>query len=77
MGIDVATHAQVVCALEAPSGAVHHKPSPIDATAEGDALLCSWLRTWGRAEEVLIGVEATGHRAAVGTALRGPDPGRL
>lgn len=60
VGIDVAKHAHVVCALEAPDGAVRGKPSRIDATAEGYALLCSWLETWGRAEEVLIGLEATG-----------------
>jgi transposase len=63
VGIDVAKQAHVVCALEAPSGAVQHKPSRIEATAEGYGLLLSWLQTW-RAESgpetVLIGLEATG-----------------
>jgi transposase len=60
VGIDVAKQAHVVCALDAPGGAVRGRPSRIDATAEGYALLCSWLQTWGTAEELLIGVEATG-----------------
>lgn len=46
VGIDVAKPAQVVCALEAPGGALCHKPSPIEATPEGSALLLSWLATW-------------------------------
>jgi transposase len=53
----------VVCALEAPSGALRHKPSQIAATREGYALLLSWLATWhaGWAPAVvLIGLEATG-----------------
>jgi Transposase len=60
VGIDVAKQAHVVCALEAPSGAVLHKPSRIEATAEGYALLYSWLGTWGAPEQTLIGLEATG-----------------
>jgi transposase len=63
VGIDVAKHAHVVCALEAPGGALCHKPSPIEATTEGYALLLSWLATWragGELEAVLIGLEATG-----------------
>ena len=63
VGIDVAKQAQVVGALEAPSGALRHKPSRIEATAVGYALLRSWLQTWaeGRpAETRLIGLEATG-----------------
>ncbi len=35
VGIAVAQHAPVVCALEAPGGALCHKPSPIAATTEG------------------------------------------
>jgi hypothetical protein len=46
VGIDVAKQAHVVCALEAPSGALRHKPSVIEATAEGYALLRAWLATW-------------------------------
>jgi transposase len=60
VGIDVAKQAHVVCALEAPSGAVLHKPSRLEATAEGYALLGSWLGTWGAAEQTRIGLEATG-----------------
>ncbi len=64
VGIDVAKQAHVVCALEAPSGAIRHKPSrieaTIEATAEGYALLRSWLQTWGTQETVLLGLEATG-----------------
>ena len=63
VGIDVAKQAHVVCALEVPSGAVRHKPSRIEATAAGYALLRSWLQTWaegGPPETVLIGLEATG-----------------
>lgn len=60
VGMDVATHAQVVCALEAPSGTVRHKPRRIEATAEGYALLRSWLETWGAPEQTRIGLEATG-----------------
>jgi transposase len=60
VGIDVAKQAHVVCALEAPSGAIRHKPSRIEATAEGYALLRSWLQTWGTQATVLLGLEATG-----------------
>jgi transposase len=60
VGLDVAKHAHVVCALDAPSGTVRHKSSPIDATAAGYARLCSWLQTWGAAAEMLMGLEATG-----------------
>ena len=65
VGIEVAQHAHVVCALEAPGGALCHKPSPIEATTEGYALLLSWLatgRAGGEPEAVLIGLEATGVR---------------
>jgi len=60
VGIDVAKQAHVVCALEVPSGVVRHPPSRIEATAEGVALLRSWLETWGAPERILIGLEATG-----------------
>jgi transposase len=60
VGIDVAKQAHVVCALEAPSGGIRHKPSRIEATAEGHARLCSWLETWGNPEQTVIGLEATG-----------------
>jgi transposase len=60
VGIDVAKQAHVVCALEAPSGTIRHKPSRIEATAEGYALLLAWLETWSARELILIGLEATG-----------------
>jgi transposase len=63
VGIDVAKQAHVVCALEAPSGAIRHKPSAIEATTEGYRLLLSWLTTWRAGEPpaaVVIGLEATG-----------------
>lgn len=63
VGIEVAKPVQVVCALEAPSGALRHKPSQIEATREGSPLLLSWLATWragAQPEAVLIGLEATG-----------------
>ena len=60
VGIDIAKQAHVVCALEAPSGAIRHKSSRIEATAEGFTLLCSWLATWGTPERIVIGLEATG-----------------
>ena len=62
-GIDIAQQAQVVCALEAPSGVLGHQPSQIEATREGHALLLSWLATWRAGAQpaaVLIGLEATG-----------------
>ncbi len=65
VGIDVAKQAHVVCALAAPSGALRHKPSQIEATREGYTLLLSWLATWragASADTVLIGLEATGVR---------------
>jgi len=60
IGIDVAKASQVVCALEAPSGAVARKSTPIAATAEGYAQLCEWLREWGEPQTLLIGLESTG-----------------
>ncbi len=63
VGIDVAKHTHVVCALEAPGGAIRHKPSVIEASAAGYTLFLSWLATWRAGETpeaVLIGLEATG-----------------
>ena len=60
LGIDVATHAQMVCALPTPSGALRHKASRSEATADGYALLRSWLQEWGTHETILMGMEATG-----------------
>ena len=63
VGIDVAKQAHVVCALEAPSGVLRHKPSQIEATRKGHARLLSWLATWragAQPDAVLIGLEATG-----------------
>jgi transposase len=60
VGIDLAKQAHVVCALEVPSGAMRHKPSRIEASAEGYALLHSWLQDGGTPETILLGLEATG-----------------
>jgi transposase len=60
VGIDVAKQTPVVCALAVPSGAVRHKPSRIEATAEGYAMLHSWLRDWGTPQTLVLGLEATG-----------------
>src|SRR5262245_30887794 len=60
VGIDVAKQAHVVCALEVPSGAVRQKPSRIEASAEGFAVLRAWLQDWGSPETILLGLEATG-----------------
>lgn len=60
VGIDVAKASHVVCALEAPGGAVQQRPTRIEATAEGYAQLGQWLSRWGAPESVLIGLEATG-----------------
>jgi transposase len=60
VGIDVAKQAHVVCALEVPSGVVRHKPSRIEASAEGYAQLRAWLESWGAPETILLGLEATG-----------------
>ena len=60
VGIDVAKHAHVVCALEAPSGAVRQKPFAIEASAPGYAALCERLAGWGDCAQILVGLEATG-----------------
>jgi transposase len=60
VGIDVAKAAHVVCALEAPSGALRLKSTAIAATAAGHAQLLAWLGTWGEPATLLIGLESTG-----------------
>jgi len=62
VGSAVAKQAQVVCALEAPSGVVRHKPCRIAASAQGYAQLREWLETWGTPDTILLGLEATGPR---------------
>lgn len=61
VGIDVAKQAHMVCALDAPSGAVRQPPTRIEASAEGYARVCAWVQEWGRPEAILIGLEATGN----------------
>jgi len=60
VGIDVAKDAHVVCALEAPGGAVRKPATRIAASAQGYAQLVQWLQTWGEPDTLLIGLEATG-----------------
>lgn len=60
VGIDVAKASHVVCALEAPSGAVRLKSTPIAASAQGYAQLVSWLQEWGEPQMLLLGLESTG-----------------
>jgi transposase len=60
VGIDVAKSAHVVCALEAPSGAVRLKSTSIPATAQGHAQLLAWLQEWGDPQALLSGMESTG-----------------
>lgn len=60
VGSDVAKEAHVVCALEAPNGAVRQRAPRIAATTEGYAQVRHWLLAWGAPAEVLIGLEATG-----------------
>lgn len=60
VGIDVAKTSHVVCALEAPSGAVRLKSTSIPASAAGYAQLVGWLCAWGEASHLLIGLESTG-----------------
>lgn len=61
VGIDVAKQAHMVCALQAPSGAVLRKPSRIEATTDGHAQLQGWLASWGRPDTIVLGMEeATG-----------------
>ncbi len=60
VGIDVAKAAHVVCALEAPTGALKQRALKIPATAEGYAQLGRALQQWGTQDSVLLGLEATG-----------------
>jgi transposase len=60
VGIDVAKSTHVVCALQAPSGALRLKSTAIPATAEGHAQLLDWLSGWGEPASLLIGLESTG-----------------
>ncbi len=60
VGIDVAKDAHVVCALEAPGGAVRQRATRIAASAQGYAQLVQWLQAWGEPDALLIGLEATG-----------------
>src|SRR5258708_20258743 len=59
VGIDVAKASHVVCALEAPSGAVRLKSTSIAASTAGYAQLGQWLREWGEPQTLLIGMEST------------------
>src|SRR5215472_729493 len=60
LGIDVAKASHVVCALEAPSGAVRLRATRIEASAQGSVQLVEWLKTWGEPAALGIGREATG-----------------
>jgi transposase len=60
VGIDVAKAAHVVCALEAPSGTLWLKSTPIPATSAGHAQLLAWLGAWGEPAALLLGLESTG-----------------
>ncbi|HEY7128012.1 MAG TPA: IS110 family transposase [Ktedonobacterales bacterium] len=60
VGIDVAKDLQVVCALEAPGGALRQRATRIEASAQGYAQLVQWLQAWGEPDTLLIGLEATG-----------------
>ncbi len=64
VGIDVAKSAHVVCALEAPSGIVRLKSTPIPATADGYGQLINWLQEWTAGADhptaLWIGLESTG-----------------
>src|SRR5260221_1410402 len=62
VGLDVAKSTHVVCALEAPSGALRRMSTAIPATAAGHAQLLDWLSGWGEPASLLIGREATGSR---------------
>src|SRR5262245_35881608 len=60
VGIDVAKASHVVCALEAPSGAVRLKSTSIAASPAGYAQLGQWLQEWGEPQMLLLGLESTG-----------------
>lgn len=59
VGIDVAKHAHVVCALAIPSGAIHLAPQSIAATRAGYDQLLAQLTRWGPPQLILLGLEAT------------------
>src|SRR5262249_21838251 len=75
------------CALEAPSGAVRLKSTSLPASAAGYGQLLDWLRAWGAASTLLIGLESTGSRweplydtlvqAGYSVTQREPPPDRL
>ncbi len=75
VGIDVAKQTHVVCALEAPSGAIRLKPSQIEASAEGYARLHRVAAELGRARGNADW--DGGDRHVVGATLRHTDAGRL
>src|SRR5215831_9041976 len=56
VGIDVAKQTHVICALEAPGGAIRLKPSQIEASADGYARLQGWLASWAGPEATVIGM---------------------
>src|SRR5258706_9576784 len=60
VGIDVAKASPVVCALEAPRGAVRLTSASIAASTAGDAQRGQWLREWGEPPTLRIGRESTG-----------------
>ena len=60
VGIDVAKASPVVCALEAPRGAVRLTRASIAASTAGDAQRGQWLREWGEPPTLRIGRESTG-----------------
>src|SRR5687767_4944629 len=60
VGVEVAKHSHMVCALAAPSGAVRQRAFKLAATVEGYAQLRAALARWGEPHEVLVVVEATG-----------------
>ena len=60
VGIDVAKSAHVICALQAPSGALRLKSPSIPATAQGHAHVLAWRQEGGEPSTLLIGMESTG-----------------
>ena len=62
VGSDVAKTSPVVCALEAPGGAVRLTSTSIPARAAGSAHRVGWWRAGGQASTLLIGLESTGSR---------------
>jgi transposase len=60
VGIDVAKRRHTVCVLDAGTGRVAQKPTPVEATAAGYAGLCAQLARWGAPAALRLGLEATG-----------------